>query len=102
MIDRQTVFEIHRLHHLGFEERKIARTLRLSRPTVKKYIENPNPQKPKIIRACKLDPYRDRITALLEKDPDVSAAVVLQRIRQDGFDGKINILRDYLRTVRGQ
>jgi transposase len=101
MIDRQTVFEIHRLHHLGFEERKIARTLRLSRSTVKKYIENPNPQKPKIIKASKLDPYRDRIAALLEKDPEVSAAVVLQRIRQEGFDGKITILRDYLRTVRG-
>jgi len=102
MIDRQTVFEIHRLHHLGWTERKIARELKLSRPTVKKYIENPNPQKPKIIRASKLDPYRDRIKSLLEQDPDVNAAVVLQRIAQDGFDGKITILRDYLRTLRGQ
>ena len=47
MIDRQTVFEIHRLHHLGWPERKIARSLRLSRPTVKKYIANPNPVRPK-------------------------------------------------------
>jgi transposase len=102
MIDRQTVFEIHRLHHLGWTERKIARKLRLSRPTVKKYIEDPNPQKSKIIRASKLDPHRDRIKSLLEQDPDVNAAVVLQRIGQDGFDGKITILRDYLRTLRGQ
>jgi transposase len=69
---------------------------------VKKYIENPNPQRPKIIRASKLDPYRERIKALLEQDPDVNAPVVLQRLKQEGFDGKITILRDYLRRLRGQ
>ncbi len=102
MIDRQTVFEIHRLHNLGWKERKIARTLRLGRPTVKKYIENPNPlRRKKIIRSSKLDPYQDRIKAFLDQDPDVKAPVVLQRIGEEGFDGKITILRDYLRKLRG-
>jgi len=102
MIDRQTVFEIHRLHHLGWPERKIARSLRLSRPTVKKYIANPNPvRRTKIIKSSKLDPYQDRIKAFLEQDPDVKAPVVLQRISEDGFDGKITIVRDYLRKLRG-
>ena len=69
MIDRQTVFEIHRLHNLGFAERKIARKLRLSRPTVKKYIENPEPARQrKISRASKLDAYREQIKAFLEQD----------------------------------
>ena len=103
MIDRQTVFEIHRLHNLGLTERKIARKLRLSRPTVKKYIENPNPQRPKpIIRASKLDAYKDRIKQFLEDDPQVKAPVVLQRIAKQGFDGKITIVRDYLKKLRGQ
>jgi len=103
MIDRQTVFEIHRLHNLGFKERNIARKLRLSRPTVKKYIENPNPQRPKpIIRASKLDSYKDRIKQFLEDDPQVKAPVVLQRIAKQGFDGKITIVRDYLKKLRGQ
>lgn len=102
MIDRQTVFEIHRLHHLGWPERKIARSLRLSRPTVKKYIANPNPVRcRKRIRPSKLDPYRDRIKGFLEQDPDVKATVVLQRLQDKGFDGKITIVRDYLRKVRG-
>lgn len=102
MIDRQTVFEIHRLHDLGWPERKIARSLSLSRPTVKKYIENPNPvRRKKIIKSSKLDSYRDRIKAFLEQDPDVKAPVVLQRISEDGFDGKITIVRDYLRKLRG-
>jgi len=102
MIDRQTVFEIHRLDHLGFTERKIARTLRISRPTVRRYLENPQPQKPKISRSSKLDPYQERIGQLLEKDPAVKAPVLLQRLQQEGFDGKITILRDCLRRLRGQ
>jgi transposase len=39
---------------------------------------------------------------LLEQDPEVKAPVVLQRIGKEGFDGKITILRDYLKTLRGQ
>jgi transposase len=102
MIDRQTVFEIHRFHHQGFKVRKIARKLRISRQTVQRYLENPEPVKPKISRSSKLDPYRDRIKQLLEQDPEVKAPVVLQRIEKEGFDGKITILRDYLRHLRGQ
>jgi transposase len=102
MIDRQTVFEIHRLHHLGFMERKIAWTLRISRPTVKRYLKNPQPLKMKTSRSSKLDAYRDRIKELLEKDPQVKAPVVLQRLQQQGFDGKITIVRDCLRRLRGQ
>ncbi len=102
MIDRQTVFEIHRLHHMGWKARKIARKLRISRPTVRRYIENPEPLKRKKSRTSKLDPYRSRIKQLLEQDPEVKAPVVLQRIEKEGFDGKITILRDYLRDLRGQ
>jgi len=103
MIDRQSVFEIHRLHNLGFTERKIARRLRLSRPTVKKYIENPEPARQrKISRTSKLDAYRDRVKAFLEQDPEVKTPVVLQRIEKEGFDGKITIVRDYLKKLRGQ
>jgi len=103
MIDRQTVFEIHRLHNLGWKERKIARKLAISRPTVRKYIEDPEPvRQHRNPRTSKLDPFRDLIQAFLEKDPEVNAPVVLQRIGKQGFDGKITIVRDYLRALRGQ
>ena len=42
MTDKRTIFEIHKLHDLGMKERKIARTLHLSRPTVRKYLANPD------------------------------------------------------------
>jgi len=103
MIDRQTIFEIHRLRNSGYSERKIARKLRISRPAVNRYIENPEPEKKyKSPRSSKLDPYRDRIQQLLEEDPEVKAPVLLQRIGHEGFNGKITIVRDYLRHLRGQ
>jgi len=102
-IDSQIIFEIHRLNDLGWAERKIARHLRISRPSVNKYLLNPaTAPVNRVQRASKLDAYRDRIKELLKQDPEVKAPVVLQRIDKEGFDGKITILRDYLKTLRGQ
>ncbi len=100
MIERRTVFEMHRLAHAGLSVRKIAARLGLSRPTVKKYLDNPNPQRPRIIRASKLDPFKADIEHMLDVDPKVSAMVIRQRLEARGFDGGITIVRDYLRRVR--
>ncbi len=103
MIDRRTVFEIHRLKNLSYSKRKIACELGLDRDTVKKYLKHPEivvlPRLPKI---SKLDPYRDLIDQFLESDPYVKATVVLQRLCEKGFDGEISIVRDYLRKKRGK
>ena len=102
MIDKRTIFEIHRLKHEGYTARAIARRLRLSRKTVGKYLEDPEPistrQKKK---PSKLDPYRAVIDGFLTDDRTVAATVVLQRLQEKGFSGGISIVRDYLRSVRG-
>jgi transposase len=100
MIDKRTIFEIHRLADEGLSIRKIASTLRISRKVASKYLHDPNPQKPSIRRASKLDPFREQIDRLLEIDPKASAVVIRQRLAAWGFDGGITIVRDYLRTVR--
>jgi transposase len=101
MIDRKTVFDIHHLKNAGYSERKIAVEMRIGRETVKKYLETPkvvvNQRKPKV---SKLDPYRDLIGALLKEYPLIQAPVVFQRLLAKGFDGRITILRDYLRKQR--
>jgi len=102
MIDRQTVFEIHRLNNLGYSKRKIAHELGLDRDTVRKYLEHPERVVLPKLRTSKLDPYRDLINQFLESDPDVKAPVVLQRLCENGFDGEISIVRDYLRKKRGK
>jgi len=100
MIDKRTIFEIHRLKHLGWSERKIARHLRIDRSSVKKYMSNPDVVQKRPNRTSKLDPYRDQIKTLLDEDTTVSAPVVLQQL--EGFTGKITIVRDYLRQLRGK
>jgi transposase len=101
MIDRKTVFDIHRLKNAGYSARQIAREMRLGRATVKKYIETPeitlNPKKPK---GSKLDPHCEMIDSFLEEYPLIQTPVVLQRLREKGFDGQITIVRDYLRKRR--
>jgi transposase len=69
MIDKRTIFEIHRLKHLGWSERKIARHLRIDRGSVKKYARTPEVVQKRPNRTSKLDPYRDQIKALLDEDP---------------------------------
>ena len=102
-IDKHIIFEIHRLNDLHWSERKIARHLRISRPTVGKYLINPDHSPAKRAqRPSKLDASIDHINQFLQDDPQVKAPVVLQRIAKHGFDGKITIVRDYLRKLRGQ
>ena len=101
MIDRKTVFEIHRFKNAGYSARQIAGEMRLGRDTVKKYLENPEAtvarKKPKV---SKLDTYCDLIDSFLEEYPLMHAPVILQRIQEKGFDGRITIVRDYLRKQR--
>ncbi|MCF8076633.1 MAG: IS21 family transposase [Desulfotignum sp.] len=101
MIDRRTVFEIHRLNNMQFSSRHIARQLGLDRETVKKYIDQPDitcQKRPG--RVSKLDPYRDLIQQMVNDYPQIKAPVVLQHIQAKGFAGEITIVRDYLKQIR--
>lgn len=102
MIDKHTIFEIHRLYREGWSKTKIATILHLNRKTIKKFLQDPDPPKPRVKRASKLDPFKEQIDKFLEIDPSSSATVILQRIASLGYDGGITILKDYLHTVRGQ
>ena len=100
MIDHRTIFEIHRLSHEGYGLRKIARTLKLSRDSVKRYRDNPNPPRPVIVRTSKLDPFKNEIQKYLEQDPSVSGAVLYQRLKPQGYTGGRSILGEYLQQIR--
>lgn len=103
MIDSALLFEIIRLRKAGWSDRRIARRLRCDRTTVKKYADNPSRQfKKPPPRTSKLSPYRPLIDQWLKDDPEVKATVVLQRLSEKGFSGKITIVRDLLRELRGR
>lgn len=101
MIDRRTIFEIHRLLDAGLSQREIANRLRISRPSVQKYLVSP--EKVNVSNrkgASKLDPFKNTIDGFLKEEPFVKAPVVLQRLQEKGFDGQITIVRNYLRSIR--
>ena len=102
MIDKAVVFEIVRLKRLGWSDRKVARHLGVDRGSVKKYVQHPDRSfKAPPARASKLGPYIELVRQWLDQDPQVAATVVLQHLYKRGFDGKITIVRDLVRTLRG-
>jgi transposase len=100
MIDKRTLFEIHRLAHEGLSMRQIARALGLHRETVSKSLHDPHPKRAPITRSSQLDPFKDEMDRLLEIDPTVSAVVMRQRLADQGFDGGIGIVRTHLQGLR--
>lgn len=102
MIDARTVFEIHRLAHLGQSKRKIAKTLHLGRTTVARYLKTPNAPRPRYVRCGQLDAFKQMIAQMLDQQADVSGQVIKQRLQEQGYRGGKTILYNYLKTVRQQ
>ncbi|MCP4553140.1 MAG: transposase, partial [Bacteroidetes bacterium] len=93
MIDRRTVFEIHRLKNEGLSIQNISKKLQIAWKTVQKYLEDPDPPKKVISRPSKLDPFKDEIERLLAINGDVSAVVIKQHLDEMNFDGGITIVK---------
>lgn len=100
MIDKKTVFEIHRLNSAGLSNRAIAEKLRVDRGTVASYLENPFRSQKRKPQPKKLDPYLDEIKELYEEYPKINAPVVLRKIREKGYDGEITLVRAELRRLK--
>jgi len=94
--------EVHRLFHReGRPKAAIARQLEMSRNTVERLLGLTEP--PRYVRrpgGSQLDPFTERIAALLAVDPTVRATVIRERLQAEGYRGGITILKDHLVTVR--
>ena len=94
--------EVHRLFHReGMAKAVIARRLGMSRNTVDRLLALREP--PRYVRVAtgsQLDPFVDRISAMLAEDPTVRATVIRERLRPAGYRGGITILKDHLARVR--
>jgi transposase len=101
VIDYETFCQIHdyrERQHLTVAQ--IARVLHLHPRTVAKWAARSHfePRRP-VLRASVLDPFKPRITRLLDSYP-YSAQQIFQRLREEGYGGGITILRDYVRRIR--
>jgi len=101
MLTPEQINNIHRLHWVEKQSaRKIARQLHLGRRTIAKYLTTPDRPPVHRDRSSKLDSFKPAIAELLEQDSTVSVALIEQRLRAQGFDGGMTIVKDYVRTLR--
>ena len=101
MIDFET-FQKIKLYHSqqGLTVGQIASQLTLDPRTVEYWLNQPNFRpKRSTARRSKLDPFKPTIIGMLEKHP-YSAVQIFQRIREDGYQGGISILKDFVQKVR--
>ena len=102
MIDYETYARIHDCRdRQGLTITQIARALGVNRKTVAKWLARPRyrPQERHHQRSSLLDPFKGRITRLLDTHP-YTAQQIFQRLREEGYGGGITILRDYVRLIR--
>ena len=97
--------EIIRRWRAGASIRQIARELRLARNTVSRVLARreaqragagPRPRR----RPSLLDPYEPVIQELLGRYPDLTAARLLEELRQRGFTGGYTVVRQRLSALR--
>ncbi len=101
MINFET-FQKIKLYHSqqGLTASQIARQLTLDIRTVEHWLRQSNfrPRKSPI-KKSKLDPFKPTILRMLENHP-YSAVQIFQKIGEDGYQGGITILRDFVQKVR--
>ncbi len=101
MIDYETYVQIRNYSiRDGLRSSQIAEELSLDQRTVANWIDKKRYQpRQTTLRKSKLDPFKNEIIKMLEKH-SYSAMQIYQRIKEDGFDGGITIVSDYVRKVR--
>jgi transposase len=101
MLGGRAVKQIYELRAEGHSGRAIARTLGLSRNSVRKYLRAeaiPAP-KPRPKRGSQLDPHREHIERRLAEGLG-NCAVLLRELRARGYAGSASLLRAYVHPLR--
>lgn len=101
MIDYETFSRIKHLHERkGLRAAQIAREVGLDERTVRKHLKEQQflPCK-SVQRPSKLDPFKETVVRMVESYP-YSAAQVLHRLKEEGFDGGCTAVKEFIRKVR--
>lgn len=93
--------EIRVLHRRGMSIRAIARELKVSRKTVRKYLRDPELEpgyRTRVPRPSKLDPYKAYLTKRISEAAPrrLPATVYLRELKELGYEGSITILKRWL------
>lgn len=78
---------------------QIARDEGLARKTVRNALCDKAPAERKK-RPSKLDPFKVEIERIIDDNPKMNQTLILQKIREKGYDGGKTILNDYILSLR--
>jgi len=99
MLNPEEVTIIRRMKTEGNTNAAIARILNCHPNTVAKLLRTEEEKEmPK--KDSKLDPYGDYLKERLEKYPELTAVVLYKEIAQQGYTGKMSILRERVSRLR--
>lgn len=99
-MDKDKQGYIRYMHNtMGKSISAIARELGIARQTVRRALSNGTKKAP-AKRPSKLDPFKEEIQRLLEANPNLTNVLILEKIRQSGYQGGKSILGDYLQQLR--
>ena len=91
---------IHEMSHQGVPVAEIARTLGISRPTVRKYRDGAPGAKTRRPKLTKLDPYKEQVRRWVEQDHCLNCVVMLERLRLLGYSGGVSQLKRFVHPLR--
>jgi transposase len=95
-----TIHTIHELSAQGKSIRAIARELGIARNTVRRYLRGKPEAVPRPKRGSMLDPYKAQIHRWIQEDHLYNCESMLERLREQGYQGNGTILRAYVRPFR--
>jgi transposase len=81
---------------------EIAQELKISRTTVRKYLQHPEAviRKPRPPRPSKLDPFKEQIKQWVMQDHCTNCEVLFERLQKMGYTGRISILKAHVQPLR--
>ncbi len=100
MLRSRTVHTIQELALQGKSMSEIARTLNVTRTTVRKYRDGAPPPKPRKPRPTKLDPFKAQIRRWVQEDHLFNCVTMLERLKTMGYTGGISQLKAFVHPLR--
>jgi transposase len=90
----------HQLKNQGYKQHQIAERLGVTDRTIRNYLSKPPSQAVRKARSSKLDPYKPFIGSILDLEPYYNCVILYERLKKQGYKGRISILRDYVAKAR--
>ena len=109
-LDERTIHDIVKLNSDGIKWRAIARSLGVSRNTVRRVVKEHGDIRQNehsalstrhpVHRPSKLDPFWPQISDLLRTYPDITAQRIFEILLEKGYDGGYTVVKDLVRRIR--